>query len=525
MTEASDALVRHINAGVGHVNYFGHGGDNVWADERVLAVEDITRMYNRGHYPLVSSMSCRVGMFDKPNHDCMSDLLVRASSAGAIATVAATREAWASNNEPLGIDMFAALFDSTSPMTMGQAYVAGRLQNRTLNLAAYSFLGDPSIGLLTPDHEVRVGAYDTRDSACDTLKALQQVHLKGEVRLKGQSGADGQYGTTQRPAWVQLGLYNPFHPGERKDGLLDAVTYTMPGSPVFMAKTVVRAGRFDQVALIPRSVVLDKPGVRLLAYAWRDTSEAVGCDTALVFHGTDTSGAARGDTTGPVIAVRPYAASGGNMASFTDIVRSPLPLRCEIVVIDESGVDVVGAGPDEGLTIEVPGVLSKRSANQSFQFKEGSYQEGSAPFALTDEDVGPGRYRLNITARDLLANLSALSVDLEVLDSAAVTLEHAVNYPNPMRMGEGTRFYYHAEAGYHAGLSSVDVVLKIYTLSGKLLRTVRQLPNGWLWDGTDQTGNRLGPNVYLWRMTIAEAAENGEDLRSPLRKLVIHPPR
>jgi hypothetical protein len=345
------------------------------------------------------------------------------------------------------------------------------------------------------------------------------VLLKGEVR-RDDGSRSTEFGTAQRPAYVQLGLFNPDVAGVRRDGLSYGVTYTTPGSPVFVGTVAVQQGAFEQPILLPRNLTFDRKGVRLIAYAWQDTMAAVGSDTSLVFHGTDPNAGSISDTTGPVIAVRLLGNGGG--AACTDVVRGILPLQCEIVVMDPSGIDILGTGPDEGLTIEVPGVLSRRTINHTFQFREGEYREGIAPFRLEEGDVQPGTYTLNITARDLLGNLSTLSVRLDVIEQGEVALNQAFSYPNPMRMGDGARFYY--QAPYYVTDNAPQVVLKIFTMSGKLLRTVQQLSNGWAWDGTDQFGNKLGPNVYLWQMSIAGAGDD-EDVRSPIRKLVIHPRR
>jgi len=299
--------------------------------------------------------------------------------------------------------------------------------------------------------------------------------------------------------------------------------YTMPGSPLFIGRTQVVDGTFSQETLIPRNVLFDRTGVRLIAYVWDGPTMGLGYDTSLVFHGSvPLDGVA--DTLGPVIALRPVgpAAEGAPAASFTDVVRSALPVSCEIVVMDENGIDVVGTGPDEGLTLEIPGVLSKRSISHTFQFTEGGYQQGTAPLVLNEGQVAPGMYQVRITARDLLENLSTFEGALEVVVAEELRLDQVFNYPNPMRMREGTRFYYMVPNSPYAEPASV--VLKIYTLSGKLLRTVRQPENGWLWDGRDQMGNLLGPNVYLYRVSAWSGTAQEQD-DSPIRKLVIHPPK
>lgn len=522
MPSAAQSLMSEINAGAAVVNYFGHGGENVWADERVLTMDDLNRMSNRGRYAFFSSLSCRVGLFDRPGDASMSDALITLAGAGGIGSIASTREAWASNNEPLGIAMFRAIYDSIAPLSYGAAYTYGRFMNRDKNLDAYCFLGDPSVGLRVPQRRLAMQVVDVEGSPLDTIRALQQVVVRGQV-LAG-STVDGSFGSASRPAALQLALYNPQDTGRRKDGLTDVVFYMVPGSPVFAGVAQVVGGRFEQKVLVPRNVVFDKPGVRLLGYAWFDTLVAAMSDESRVFHGTDTSAAARTDTRGPVIAVRPVSASSSaGRASYEESVRTMLPCKLEVVVCDENGVDVVGTGPDEGMTVEIPGVMAKRTVNQLFRFRDGDYREGTVPLVIDKEDAVPGTYELLVTARDLLENMTSARISIEILAAEKVSLDHAYNYPNPVRMGSSVRFYYNNPGTVQTPAS--PVVLKIYSLSGRLLRTVRNLDNGWEWDLTDQFGRSLSPNTYLWQMTLSGVERSDKPIRGPIRKLVVHPPR
>ena len=90
-----------------------------------------------------------------------------------------------------------------------------------------------------------------------------------------------------------------------------------------------------------------------------------------MFHGSEKISSID-DTSGPRITIRPVydnpeMASAG--ASFTDKIVSLLPLKCEIDFFDESGIDASGTGPDEGLTMEIKGTLSRRNINHRFQFR------------------------------------------------------------------------------------------------------------------------------------------------------------
>jgi hypothetical protein len=207
-----------------------------------------------------------------------------------------------------------------------------------------------------------------------------------------------------------------------------------------------------------------------------------------------------------------------------------LPLSIEIDVSDINGIDVVGTGPDEGLTLEIEGVKQKHSINHSFQFSEGDFRQGSAAVTLKENDIQPGLYKMRISAQDLLGNISKKALTLEIVDETVFKMGLVYNYPNPVRHGEHTRFYiYHSNNHANSEIywqGDVASDIKIYTLNGRLIRVFSNVEqNGVQWDLTDQRGNRLPPNIYLWQVTThVDMPSHSRVEKSPVQKLVIHPP-
>jgi hypothetical protein len=531
---AARALLNQINNGVAVVNYFGHGSDNVWADERVLRPQSIALLYNRKFYPVFTSFSCSVGRFDVPQHECLSGILVRASGLGGIAALSSTRLAYAAYNEALGKGFYRYAFSRKPAMSIGQAMALSKIENLNSSQKTYCILGDPSFmfGPVTDSviMETVVGS-GARERVTDTLKALQEVAVRGSILRNG--GINSAMGTAASPAWVQIGLYNPSNDStKRKDGGIGEVTYSLPGNPVFIGATQVTAGRFEQRMLLPRRLAFEKSGVALKAYAWgRDSlgtnpqvSIGKGYKGNIIFSGSEATTV--GDTTGPRISVRCiYDEAGGNSGGGTiGTLAGRLPLEMEIRVYDESGIDMSGTGPDEGLTWEVPGVFSKRNINHQFLFDQGDYRRGAASQVINKGAIEPGSYLLNISAQDLLGNSTRIQATLEIADAREFRLGQVFNYPNPMRMGGRTRFFFAHTATATVG-TDVSVTIKMYTLSGRLVRVINHAINGQEWDGTDQHGRQLSPNVYLYRISALERDPSVEKReRSPVKKLVIYPP-
>ena len=519
---ATRAFINEINSGTAVVNWFGHGSANQLADEVLFSKSDITTLNNNKRYPIISLFSCSIGKFDNPNDDCLASMLVRQPRAGAIVVLSSTRSVFSSNNDKLAQYFLEALFDPDGHATVGAALQTAKYKFYNGDNRFYITLGDPSIALTARNRTVSLSVRDAAGKPLnDTLRALQQVTITGTVNtpsgLKDASFSDGR-------AFVNLTLFNPPETARRKDGgKIINPEYILPGSPVFSAKIEVRDGEFSQQLMLPMNLAFNKPGVRIIAYTWKenDTLAGAGIIDNLIFNGSDTGSI--DDTTPPTISIRPVY-NAGSMDSAGMFVKNRvtarLPLTLEVSVKDSSGINVVGSGPDEGLTMEVKGALSKRSINHLFQFE--NFMQGVATVPFEENSLKSGTHELIISAQDLLGNVSKQSFTLDILEQAELKLDHVLNIPNPVRMGRETRFFY-----YHSntpGDFDMRITIRIYSLGGRLLTVIRNPRNGEPWIPKDQRGNLLTPNVYLYQIT-ASSSDISKSVKSKIKKLVVHPPR
>jgi hypothetical protein len=90
-------------------------------------------------------------------------------------------------------------------------------------------------------------------------------------------------------------------------------------------------------------------------------------------------------------------------------------------------------------------------------------------------------------------------------------------------MGQTTRFYFYPSNTTYEELP-VSIYIKVYSLSGRLLRVFTSAHNGLIWDGRDQVGNLLSPNVYLYQISAYNNTYQ-KNVKSKIKKLVIQPPR
>jgi hypothetical protein len=524
---ATRAIINQINNGVGFVNYFGHGAYYLWADEEALNISDLGKLYNRGQYPVVSSFSCSVGKFDQPGGECFSSAIVKIENAGAVVSISSSRASYANSNEQLAYNFYSQIVDSSRQIrSVGTMFIMGKKKLVEGTYGTYILMGDPSISIVQSSvRKITVDLMDTKGNNLSEIKSMQLVKVTGKV-LNSSGVVDNGYGSDAKPAYVQIGLFNPADSTSRKDGGTREMKYLLPGNPIFLGNTKVTNGQFEQTVLIPKKVTFNKPGVKLTAFSWKEGSNDCGNGfrQGYIFQGS--ADALVNDTTGPAVSIEMY--SDSSSAVNNELEQT---MAFSLSLYDPSGVDIIGTDPDEGLSIEIPGVMSKRSINSNFQFREGDFKNGTALVQIPVPKVKDPKNTLIVTSRDLLGNLSVTKfpVDFSEIvienDELEPNLDDVCNFPNPVRLGMSTRFFfYKSEVNERYIPDHYRFVVKIYTLNGKLIKIFKDAHNGIVWDCRDQRGKNLSPDVYLYQVT-AYSSQKKKTIKSKVGKVVIHPPR
>jgi flagellar hook assembly protein FlgD len=111
-----------------------------------------------------------------------------------------------------------------------------------------------------------------------------------------------------------------------------------------------------------------------------------------------------------------------------------------------------------------------------------------------------------------------------VNENDELVINRVLNYPNPFV--SYTEFWFN-----HNSSSELDVMVQVYTVTGKLVKTLRgnsfsdnNFGNGTLfrglpWDGKDDFGDRIGKGVYVYKLTVKSLATNKKVIK--FEKLVI----
>ena len=172
--------------------------------------------------------------------------------------------------------------------------------------------------------------------------------------------------------------------------------------------------------------------------------------------------------------------------------------RIGATLTDESGVDFL----TRPVTLELGDATGAYEpiATDAYQL---AHVPGSNQVVLTyaSPELQPGAYAMRLTASDVHGNTADARIDFHVYGT--VSLVSFMNYPNPF--ARETTFCCELTA------PADELEVKIYTLSGRLIRTLETLPTAGFfmldWDGRDAHGMEVANGVYFAKIRIQREGE------------------
>ena len=177
-------LIDYFDSGLFLVNFMGHGGGAIWADNSLMRIEDVSRLSNQGKYPIITSMTCFTGSFDIPHWQTLSEHMLLTPEVGSPAIWASSGLGWAREDFAIVRELFELMRIYGNQLTLGEYLAAAKINYISKNLSAlgfsilnqYNLLGDPGMRLLLPDQNV-------------DLKLAKSYYAKGDTVLISGSAA------------------------------------------------------------------------------------------------------------------------------------------------------------------------------------------------------------------------------------------------------------------------------------------------------------------------------------------------
>ena len=518
--EVNEAIMTDLFRGTLVWTYAGHGGEDGLAQERVFTNTEINALRNRERLALFLTATCSFSPHDDPNIISAGELLLLNPQGGAIAGLTTVRVVFAQDNFVLSDNTLRKIFERFQGRrpTLGEVLSESKNASTRANASnsrKFILLGDPALTLAYPRERVVLTQINGRTvQGLDTLRALDRVRLAGEVRDQNNNLLSDFEGM------VQLVVYDK--PDNLQtlgnDRTSPIINFSLQNKIIFRGRASVRGGRFEVQFVVPRDINYQFGKGRMMAYAFETGGlrDAHGVNQDFWVGGSSPN--ASEDRVPPLVKVYmndEKFVSGG----ITD--ENPLLL---VLLEDENGINVVGNSVGHDLKAEIQGPDGRFQSyvlNDFYETELDDYQRGRVKYPL--KDLPDGLHKVKVEAWDVYNNVGYGFVDFVVSRSAKLALERVLNYPNPFTTS--TRFQFeHNFAG-----RSLEVLVSIYTVSGKLVKSIRHqtLARGYRvddihWDGRDEFGQDLAKGVYVYQVTLrVEGEENRKEWRSAYQKLVI----
>ncbi|MCP4631517.1 MAG: type IX secretion system sortase PorU [candidate division Zixibacteria bacterium] len=495
------AILNSFNGGSLIMDYIGHGNKNVWMHEHTFnKAEDLPRLTNRTKPTVMLAASCSIGFWDDPNDEGMAEELVRIANGGAIASIAATREVFAGPNTDLNNEIFDRLLYSND-FTISEAIYISKMARSSPtyeNDRHYILFSDVGQKLAIPTLLVDIDSVMTGTSN-DTLSALGLVTVKGSVKNRDGSNASDFNGI------VYINAYDAVK--KVSYGASGNSTYDLPGNTVFKGPAELTNGEFTANFLMPKDINYGENSAKIIAYVIDDNRVVDGSGYKDGLYLGRASGEVS-DSTGPQISI--YIDNQELNGSFMSV--SP-DFSLMAVITDSSGVNLTSqAGHFISLRID-DGETLDANVTENFEYDIGDYQTGSLDYSFSDLPLG--EHKIDFKVWDNVNNSSLRTFVINVVTQDEIRLLDVMNYPNP--------FIDKTVIQYVLNRSDVnDVTIKVFTLSGLLIKTIRNCPsdnsyNFVEWNGRDDDGDEIANGVYIYKVMANGTGGKSESLQKALK--------
>lgn len=517
--EVRTAIIDAVEKGALVVNYFGHGGEDGFAFERIYEKSDAPELRNDCKLTTFVTITCDFTRFDNPLRETAGELTYWNKNAGAVALITTTREVFVSVGTTFNKKLEEYLFsysdeDNFSDFEYPTMAEALRLTKNDNSINAQKelvfFIGDPAMKLAIPEPNVvltKINDVPVQGNT-EVLEALSYAKLAGQVTdVNGNllSNYNGKLVTTIFDKPIQRETLA--NDGVVENGQLIKLQYETLGEVIFRGQATVTNGEFEFDFIVPRDIGIPVGYGKVSFYASTQTplSDQTGATTTLLQIGGINENAAE-DNQGPNIVLH---MNDENFVSGGITNASPTLL---VGLEDENGINTAS-----GIGHDIVAILDGDEVNpfilNSYYVTElDDYTRGNLSFPF--RDLEPGLHTLKLKAWDVYNNSSEAEIQFRVFDENEVlVIENVLNYPNPFV--NYTEFWFS-----HNSSETLNVSVQIFTISGKLVRTLNGQTTGVgtkttsstsrdiVWDGRDDFGDKIGKGTYVYKLKVHSPSTN-----------------
>ena len=506
----NEAITNSVETGTLILDYFGHGGINGWAEERILEVPQIQSWNNFNTLPLFITVTCEFSRFDNPLRPTAGEYTFLNRLGGSINMITTTREIFITVGQVFNKTLIQKLLNfQNENYTISEALMNSKHNFSTVQrFFVYNF-GDPAMKLAQPKPNIVITKMNEKDilQSKDTLKALSHIKLEGIITDNNNVFLNNYNGT------LSTIIYDK--PLDKttldNDNFGKKMEFTSIESKIFRGKASVNNGVFSFDFIVPKDIRIAFGDAKISLYSNDGNTDKSGYNLDITIGGINENAPA--DNEGPTISLFMNDESfveGGNTS------ESPLLYA---VLEDESGINTSITAVDH----DIIAILDDDNANpfvlnDYYETELDNFKKGKVKFPF--RNLEPGLHHLKFKCWDTYNNPSESTLSFFVVDDRDLILSNVLNYPNPFV--NYTEFWFN----HNKPNETLDVLVQIFTVSGKLIKTLNQSvqSNGLLsreitWNGLDDFGNKIGKGVYVYKLQVKSILSNAK--AEKFEKLVI----
>ena len=497
--DVKEAITRAIESGTLVFDYFGHGGEDGFAAERFLDIPQIKGFKNENTLPLFITITCEFSRFDNPIRISAGENVFWNTTGGAASMITTTREVFISGGQAFNKLLIATLLEfNNEDLTIAESLVKAKNNYSIFQKFFIYYFGDPVKKLAIPEPNIKITKMNGVDitQSIDTLKALSKVSFDGIVTDNLNNiltNFNGSLSTTVYDKPIDKSTLD-------NDNFGIVEIFDSQESKLFRGLATVENGNFNFEFIVPRDVKIAYGKGKLSFYATNEVIDKAGYTSDIIVGGINEN--APEDTTGPEIQLFM------NDESFLDGANTNASPNLIAKLFDLSGINTSVTAVDH----DIVGILDGDESNpiilnDFYQTELDDFTRGKVVYRLRDLTVGP--HTLKLKAWDTYNNSSEAILNFVVVSDLTITLDNVLNYPNPFV--NYTEFWFN----HNKPNEPLEVQVQIFTVSGKLIKTINQqvqttgnLSRNISWNGLDDFGNRIGKGVYIYKLKVRSTASN-----------------
>jgi hypothetical protein len=517
---AVSALKNIINQGTVILNYSGHGGNLILAQEKLIEMPFVKTWQNNNFLPFLMTATCDFSTYDNPAIVSAGVGMLIQAKTGGIGLISATRPVFSNTNFLLNSSFYKAILTKDN---LGRYQDIGSIFKETKNQSVsgtsnrnYTLLTDPSMKFAFPDQKIDIESINGKSMATftDTLKALSYVSITGSVmNLNATTTATNFNGTLFCDIFDKPITFNTL--GQFSDSPSPVFSYKLQTSLLYTGKSTVKNGKFSLNFILPKDMnyLIGNGKISFYAYDPTNRLDASGYNNKIKIGGSNSL--ALDDTTPPTIQL--YL----NDTTFKDGQFATASSTLIAKLFDENGINVSRSGIGHEIFAWIDedrenGII----LNQYFDTQANDYRYGNISYLL--ENLPSGNHTIYLTAWDTYNNSATASLNFKIATSNQLLIFDLKAVPNPAK-DFASFFINHNKPG-----ENISVEINIFDVMGKLVQTLRQnyihSSSSIQLDyqiNSDQAYNLL-PGMYVYKCTVTSTSENSDrSSAQAIQKLVL----